>query len=175
MATIHVFERAGLGKAPFKYVGMDVRRGPYTWTDKSGITITCGSPGQPMETCDFCGTSIAVCCHIASAAGKKFIVGSSCVAKTGDKGLRRAVNRDKRKAQVKREEAAVEAFKQTVVESRALLETLSPPAYSPAYSLVDYYDWMMENAGHSGRVRAMRVVKKALKEARQPEKVGERR
>lgn len=68
--TIHTFEQAGLGKAPFRFVGMFEKRGPIPCPDGTMI----GAPGQPMGTCDFCGNGIAQCCQIESADGKIFVV-----------------------------------------------------------------------------------------------------
>lgn len=88
---IHKFEEAGLGKAPFQVVGVHEERGPkVTYID--GIRCESGAPGQPVGTCDYCGTGIADCYEIRSSDGKEFVVGSDCVAKTGDAGLKTKVD-----------------------------------------------------------------------------------
>ena len=74
---LHPFEERGLGKAPFRCVGVERRVGPIKCADGSEI----GSPGQPMGSCDYCGTGIADCFEILSGDGKRFIVGCDCVAK----------------------------------------------------------------------------------------------
>jgi hypothetical protein len=51
---VHIFERAGLAKAPFRYVGSTYRVGPIRFIDK-GVEVRVGSPGQPMGTCDYFG------------------------------------------------------------------------------------------------------------------------
>ena len=52
---IHVFEKAGLGVAPFRFVGVEERRGPI----QISATLFVGAPGQPMGSCQLCGTGIA--------------------------------------------------------------------------------------------------------------------
>lgn len=64
----HVFEQAGLGKAPFQVV--DVYREP--------------DPDMHIGFCNYCGHEIVVICCIKSSDGKFFKVGSSCVKKTCD-------------------------------------------------------------------------------------------
>jgi hypothetical protein len=75
---MHVFERAGLGHAPFRVVGVDYRRGPMH---------------EPIGTCDFCGQRIAECWLIRSADGRRFVVCCDCVAKTRDVGSFNQVER----------------------------------------------------------------------------------
>ena len=158
--TTHVFEKAGLGKAPFKFIGCEERRGPYRYYDpQTGITTEIGSPGQPMGVCDFCGQGIAVCCVIRSADGKEFIVGTDCVLKTGDAGLRRSVNA--KKAQARREKGfeKIDEGREFVEANRAAVDSLPGPRFG---TLGSWFDWMMKNAGNSGKLRAIRNVREAL-------------
>jgi len=67
----HAFERAGLGLAPFRYAGME---------EKVYVAFP-GAPAQPAGTCDYCGNGIKYCCHVKSADGKEFIVGTDCIEK----------------------------------------------------------------------------------------------
>lgn len=98
-STVHPFERAGLGKAPFRVIGVTEERGPITLEDGSQA----GAPGQPMGSCNYCGRGIALVFRIAGADGAEFSVGSDCVLKTHDNGLidetknlRRAMSATKR-------------------------------------------------------------------------------
>jgi hypothetical protein len=81
---VHCFERAGLGKAPFRVIGFEVRK----------YQACPGAPVQPGASCDYCGTGIMNVFHIKGAGSEAaaFKVGCDCVAKTGDGGLRKAVN-----------------------------------------------------------------------------------
>jgi hypothetical protein len=76
----HCFERAGLGRAPFRVTGFTTMK-------------YCAAPGAPIlpgGTCDYCGTAIMYACEITSSDGKTFKVGCDCVNRTGDEGLIRA-------------------------------------------------------------------------------------
>jgi len=161
----HRFQTAGLGIAPFRYVGFSERRGPIKLADGSEI----GSPGQPMGTCAYCGQGIAICCEIVSADGKRFIVGSDCVEKTGDKGIvvkvKSAVNKlrtEKRKASEAKRIAEFEAELETE-ELRALLAAKKHPQQWRAdkgETLLDSVEWFMARAGNAGKMKTIRMVSK---------------
>src|SRR5262245_4254165 len=70
-ATVHPFQRAGLGLAPFRFVGLD------TCIHKASHD----APAQPGTSCDYCSTGIMYVCHIESSDGKRFKVGCDCVRK----------------------------------------------------------------------------------------------
>jgi hypothetical protein len=92
MTQIHKFEAAGLGKAPFRCVGMVQRVGPIR-SYINGCTVEVGAPGQPMGCCKFCGQGIKDCFIIRSADGREFDVGCDCVAKTGDAGMKKVTDK----------------------------------------------------------------------------------
>jgi len=71
---MHTFEKSGLGIAPFKYVN-------------------CIDAGKVAGSCDYCSTGIRYAFIIQDVNGKEFKVGSDCVGKTNDSGLKRTVNR----------------------------------------------------------------------------------
>lgn len=75
--TIHPFEAAGLGLAPFRVVGFSVCK----------YQACQGAPVQPGASCDFCGTGIMNVFRIRSSDGREFKVGCDCVEKTADKKL----------------------------------------------------------------------------------------
>lgn len=70
---MHPFEKAGLGTAPFRCVGV------YKNVYCAGV----GAPVQPGGSCDFCGTGIMYEYQIKSADGRRFKVGCDCVRRTG--------------------------------------------------------------------------------------------
>lgn len=93
---VHPFERVGLGKAPFRVAGYEKR-----------VFYAC--PGAPMQcggSCDYCGTGIVHTFIIVSADGKRFVVGSDCVAKTGDRAMVREAGAARREYQARESKAA---------------------------------------------------------------------
>ena len=164
---IHPFEAAGLGVAPFHFVGMTEKSGPI----KLGNGLTVGAPGQPMGTCDYCGQGIKYCCSIKAADGAEFIVGNDCVRKTYKKGSRvltdvqRAVNARKteiRNAKLaKRRIVAVELFEQ---HRAAIAELPHSNRYwaDQGRTRADEVQWMIERAGNQ---RAVSEVNQAIKAA----------
>ena len=159
----HVFERAGLGKAPFRFVFAYEKRGPLDLGNGHMV----GAPGQPMGTCQFCGQDIAICCVIKSADDKTFEVGSDCVAKTGDAGLRKAVRKVAADAQKARETARWQAAKERLNSDNGLRARLinrkSPNKARPNDTGLDWALWMMQNAGHAGRMDVTRYIDRVEK------------
>jgi len=162
---LHKFEEAGLGKAPFRVVGYRYDVGPKVISVKGGVTHTAGSPGQPMGVCKYCGEGIAHVFIIRSADGNEFDVGSTCVGKTGDAGMKKAVNRKvnalRREAREKKEMAKIAEGREWCAARRDEMTKLPHPSFD-GKTLADYYDWMMERAGRSGMLRAIKTVQKAL-------------
>jgi hypothetical protein len=77
--TVHPFELAGLGRAPFKWGGV---------TEK----VFQSAPGEPVKgagSCDYCGQGIRYQVEILSADGKRFKVGTDCAARVGGNGIRK--------------------------------------------------------------------------------------
>jgi len=93
MDNRHPFEKALLGKAPFRCVRVE----EIVHTSADGHT-------RAGTSCDFCFTSIRWAFFINSADGKEFKVGCDCVAKTHDSGLKSEVSKARRefKAETKR-------------------------------------------------------------------------
>lgn len=100
---IHAFEIAGLGKGPFKFNGVSQKI----------FKATHDSPGKPGGSCAFCGTGITDCCHVESSDGKQFIVGSTCINKVGDVGLRSATKKAMNK--IKTEQRQIREAKKIAV------------------------------------------------------------
>ena len=82
--TTHPFTRAGLGQAPFRFVGVEVQDLCYGQAilnrdeyERTGIALTTA----PGGSCAYCGTYIVNMFRVESADGHKFHVGSDCIAK----------------------------------------------------------------------------------------------
>ncbi len=158
---IHVFEKAGLGIAPFKCVGMTVMK----------YQACQGAPVQPGGSCDYCGTGIMNAFQIVSSDGKCFKVGCDCVAKTGDAGLRKQVNDIERK---RREATRYTKAKTVLVELNELLADgtvrakLAAIPHSNKYwadkgqTELNSIEWMVANAGDAGRAKTLKRVRAIL-------------
>ena len=173
----HPFEKAGLGIAPFRCVGVERKIGPIKSTDPKfpGVTFEVGAPGQPMGTCDYCGTGIADCYRIKSSDGKTFVVGSDCVARTYKEvdmtvpsDVRNAIAkiaREKREARAdaRREKLAAqlkplrdEARK--ILAERPELFTGEPHPAISGKTLRDYYEFLLQCAGDARRVAICKTI-----------------
>ncbi|TXH12138.1 MAG: hypothetical protein E6R03_13455 [Hyphomicrobiaceae bacterium] len=161
--VVHKFEAAGLGKAPFRFVGIEEKRGPIRYTDKAtGLEMEVGAPGQPMGTCEYCGQGIAICCTVRSADGKTFIVGSDCIAKVGDAGLKKLVDTKVRQRTKATEESRIENMRNLLADDSLRAKMSALPSPSKFGTMLTWADWMMKNAGHTGRMRVVRAVEKLI-------------
>lgn len=161
----HVFETAGLGQAPFQFIGCEERRGPELITMPDGVVMECGAPGQPMGTCDYCGQGIAICCNIQSADGKRFMVGTDCVRKTGDSGLKRVVasviNERRKEARHAREDTRIKDASARLPRIADAIKSQPHPnewRADKGETLFDWCIWMMEHAGRTGKLHVAQVV-----------------
>ena len=153
--TLHPFERAGLGLAPFRVVGFSVEK----YQACQGAPIQCGG------SCDYCAQPIMNTYWILSADGRRFKVGCDCVRKTKDARLIAAV----RKAENKRRNALKHAKDAGIVaagqwllakpETRAKLAAIPHPrnltdrATGEPVSWLSYAEWMFDHAGTAGKVK----------------------
>ncbi len=163
---VHVFESAGLGQAPFKFIRCD-----------RGVSY-CACPGAPVQpggACDFCGTGIYDHYWFRSADGREFKVGCDCIRKAGDKGMRAAISDVER---AKRNERAGKKHGRDTLRIYAAWSKRD--AVAPAFSmlphpmnfknretgepltLLDWADWMMAHAGTSGRLQVAAMIEKAV-------------
>lgn len=122
MEKVHPFEKAGLGQAPFRCIGL------WSMPSKSvleqnpeayNMAMASGPKGLAKGCCDYCGTGILHHYIIQDKTGHKFVVGSECVFKTADSGLiyeikiiekqaRQAKNAEKRAAEAETRRVARE-------------------------------------------------------------------
>jgi hypothetical protein len=153
-ATVHCFEAAGLGKAPFSYDGVihqEMAYGERVLGSVGGCTMTTKAGG----TCDYCGTYIVNMFRVRSSDGNTFKVGCDCIRKTGDEGLIRRVEKDVKAANKKRRDerkmtkliAAKEYCLATIPSHRGTLASLPHPSPTLAglgRTGLDYANWMAE-------------------------------
>ncbi len=160
---IHVFEKARLGTAPFRVTGYAEK------TYQAGPD----APIQAGATCDYCGTSIKDVFYIKGTDGEVFKVGSTCVGKTGDAGLRKVVDAKVRELKTQRrharEAARIEAghvLLQRADVQAALKAQAHPLDWRAAQgdTMVDWANWMLANSGNAGKLQVMRRVEKLAKE-----------
>jgi predicted dehydrogenase len=157
---MHVFERANLGKAPFQVFGM-----------YESVFVACpGAPRQPGTCCDFCGTGIMDVFAVRGADGCTFKVGSSCIDKTGDKGLIKAY---KNNPEYRALQAKKRALKDDAVKAEWAILTTDPVAVEKlSAQFVDSYHgktpWLTYAlrawgyCGASGRGQYLRAAKKII-------------
>ena len=166
---IHPYEKAGLGKAPFRYIGM---------TEK--VYVACpGATPQPGGTCDYCGNGIRYVFRVQSADGKTFGVGCECIHKVDraclvnqtqfERDLREHKKKQarlQRQAKVKKEEERIEAAFAFLDGNQALQAKLKaiphpvPFRREKGETLADHVAWMRDHAGHSGRLQMARMLEK---------------
>lgn len=163
---VHPFEKSGLGKAPFRYIGLVERvcGGP----DANGFQI--GVAGQPAGTCDHCGTGIKYCCQIVSADGKRFEVGCDCVMKTDrvEADLVRKVKTAKAELDSAKRKAAAAARRPgelARIEEAQKIVAASPERWADqphpcitGKTLTDYFAWILRNGGHAKRLSIAKTV-----------------
>lgn len=161
-ATIaHVFSH--MGAPPYRFIGFKEMK----------YQACQGAPVQPGSSCDHCGTGIIDVYFFRSSDGKEFHVGSSCVLKSGDRGLIDLVKREENKVKLARRHAAeaarIEAARVLLARDdiRAALKAQPHPGASDepgnfhaGRTALDWADWMMQNAGNAGRMKVARKVEK---------------
>jgi len=164
---VHVFTRSKLGLAPFRCIGVYQDVGPKTLSDGSQV----GSAGQSMGVCDHCGTGIRDCYQIKSADGNTFVVGSSCVEKTGDAGLIKSYkNSPEVRAFIKAKRDLLNSNKKEELSSlieanRERLSSMMKPKFgllSQTESQLAYLLRVIPMCGAAGRARYLKHVKSLL-------------
>lgn len=161
MDTIHPFEAAGLGKAPFTFLGVEEKVGPITLPNGTQV----GAQGQPMGCCDYCYTGIRYEYIIRSADGQVHKVGCECIRKIGDRKLKAAVREQQTKARHVREDKRIAEGREWVTAHEQELVKLPHPNKFHAekgLTLLDYFTWMFTHAGRSGKLEAIKVARTAL-------------
>lgn len=160
----HIFEAAGLGTAPFAWVG-------YAYVT---FQATPDSPVQCGGSCDYCGQGIVNHCYVKSSDGKRFKVGPDCIERVGDRGLMRAYKASPERRKAAREMRHVRE-KAKLAERTARLDAAEAELKSTPHSrdwaaakgmtAWDEYRWWGQNGGTSGKLRGFAALLKRLEEA----------
>lgn len=160
----HAFEVAGLGVAPFRYVG----------TFRKVFVAHPGAPALPGSTCDYCGNCIMNECWVADVNGKRFKVGCDCIAKVGDRGLLKAyksspeVRKANREAKARLDaDKASKAMKLFEEHKSALAELAHPYGLvdrvtGRKLTMADYYEYLFNHAGPSRRAGLLKAIPRVL-------------
>lgn len=161
LTSTHPFEKAGLGKAPFRVLGMHQK-----------IFSIPGGPSKPGGTCDYCSTGILNCFTVRSADGKEFVVGSDCVRKTTKEGkLLTDVQRLKREHDRKKRQEKEHIYRLRILAQYdelmgndaevVRLQSLPHPKIE-GKTLYDYLTWLRINAGTAALDVAMQAIPQKL-------------
>lgn len=160
VGRVHVF--AHLGEAPYRFVGY-----------AREVFVACqGAPVQPGGSCDHCGTAIMDVFRFVSADGRWFKVGSSCVEKAGDAGLRQqidaTVRKIKRERQVERDAVKALEARAMFAANKALFATKPHPrGYTDyetgaALTMADQIEWLLDHSGAKGIRETLAWMKRIL-------------
>lgn len=163
---IHKFEQAGLGKAPFKYIGMvdqQISHGERVIGNVGGVQMTTKQGGS----CAYCGQYIINMFNVKSADGNVFHVGCDCINKVGDAGLTVLVNADVKKMKAAKAKAAKLAKEENAkkyvadmleLRGKEFAEMPHPNTYraSMGDTFTSYIQWLLNN-GYA--VKAASVIK----------------
>jgi hypothetical protein len=118
--TIHKFEIAGLGKAPFKLIGfykMPSNSLAGQNPDAYNMALRAMPQGAGCGSCQFCGIPLINNFIIESSDGQKNAVGCDCVQKVGDRGLTTKIKEMQRIARKEKRDAEREATRLAKLEA----------------------------------------------------------
>jgi hypothetical protein len=157
--TMHIFEQAGLGQAPYRFLG--IRK----VTFQAGY----GAPIQPGACCMFCSTGIVYQFWLQSADGKRFFVGSDCIYKSGDIGLKSIIDPHVKAHEAEmrreRENQYIKEFSEfcTRVDYWKRPELTGQPhpnSYwaSTGKTLADYQLFCYSHSGHAAKAKMARRI-----------------
>jgi len=155
----HAFEVAGLGKAPFKFIGVNENR---------------LKSGQPGGTCGYCWNGILYEYRIVSYDGKVSSVGCNCIEKVGDKGLIKAYKqspeyrkmvRDSTKRRGQRAKEEIESLLGGAGVKEMLVSFPHPYGIErdgAKLTMMDYVNFSLHSCGPSGMCKLKSFVKRFI-------------
>lgn len=126
---MHIFEKAGLGKAPYTYLG-------------------CVDTGRTSSSCQFCNTGIRYLFKLESADKKVFIVGSDCIYKTNDTTLVKTVKKARREIiRKKAEEERQKKYEDAKAQREQILKEKIENFYKENETITYVFDWAKNSTG----------------------------
>jgi glycine cleavage system protein P-like pyridoxal-binding family len=168
--AIHPFEEAGLGKAPFRYIGaIDqniTQAGTVVIGEYNGVQFETTAGG----TCDYCGMAIVNMYRVRSSDGKVFKVGCDCLKKV-DIVNPTALKNDVKKAKDAKADARIAKAKETLRSEAVRAALASVPhhaewAKAKGMTRLDQVEWLLSNGGRSGKTDAAVMIERAAKATR---------
>lgn len=179
---LHCFEKSGLGRAPFRCVGIASLPSPSLIEQNVSAynnAMAMIPKGIGCGSCAFCGTAIMHNFIIESADDQRFVVGSDCVAKTGDAGLVKQVRaerlrvvrekRDATRSMRRAEREALWAAERVVRAESFKVEHADLIKRAEAYFDIDFIKSVIERGLAGGFIsdRALAAVIKVVEEQEQ--------
>jgi hypothetical protein len=161
--AVHPFELAGLGKAPFRYVGMEEK----VHNNGDGTT-------KAGSCCDYCCASIRYVFWVVSADGRRFKTGCDCIHKVNDARLIKVIAKDEAKlAKAKRDAKRAKDVARVAAAKARLPQVADALAARPhprgfvnretgaPMTLLDWATWMLDNAGVTGGLTVAKIIEAA--------------
>ena len=156
----HAFEAAGLGKPPYKFMGITQE----VFNNGDGTT-------KPGGCCKYCYAGILWAFWLKSSDGHSFCVGSECINRSGDKGLieayksspeYRALQKAKRDERDRIRTAEIDSLLADVDVITRLMRTPSPTRADRGETGYDHAMWVRKHSGASGRSHLHKWIKGLL-------------
>lgn len=166
-STTHPFSHIAPG--PYRFCGNQ------STEDRVALNSRLRSEGEPYTTnmcggtCRHCGTEIWDVYYFKAADGTKFKVGCECAKLAAeDLDYREAAKFDAARRKVarvkrhRRELARIEKGRELMASRSADLAAHPHPRGRKGETLLDWAEWMFENAGNAGKIKVCRAIEKAL-------------
>jgi hypothetical protein len=184
---MHAFEKSGLGKAPFNFIGckgheellLEATMRKEATERKGGIAFDV-NPGNVGASCQHCGTHIKDLHYFESADGNTFFVGFKCAEKAEEKyykdlrgggycpevlKLKVAKRKLASKRRKAREATKLQELAQLLANETFMVSLEAHPhpnqwRAQKGDTLRNYAQWMNENSGTAGKLKLLKVLKK---------------
>lgn len=158
----HPFEQAGLGKAPFRYIGIEhqeIAHDERVLGSVGGCLLTT----KPGGTCAYCGQYILNMFNVESADGQRFHVGCDCIMKVDTK-LGKLVEKDAKALKKHRESERIATARVNLEKAVVFRDSPHPNPWhaSQGKTLYDYLQWMLLHGGHTSQLQIARRIEKIL-------------